>query len=962
MYSDKASSATQLTDFLAALDLSKYLQTLETAEVNLELLDDLDDAGLKELFSEVKLPFGARSRLTRALENRKARTSQTGSSISSPTTAPSSDYGSYTDTPNTEEKQQEVVFNKYTSLEVLGSGNFGQAHLVSKSGGEKQVLKTLICEDLEAENRAQKEAVALAKLPSNPHLLAVKDFFFALNPEGAKVFCIVVNYCSGGEVEDLVKKGPSDVDIVHKVLKHVAEGLTCLHKAGLIHRDIKPDNLLFAEKDGDVVIGDMGLSCAVDPNTQYYQGTFGHQLYKAPEVVLKRRFSPAADMWALGAVALDLLSGTTMTARSKADGFILTGLNDTELCALVDKHVPQPRGKLVGEVVKGLLVTDDKKRLTATQVLEQLSEQFEANETDQGGRGAADTTPRVLDKVPIAPVQEQQQQQQQKQTESWRDKLYTMSAKQLRDELTARGLPTHDLVEKSDFVDRLLTDAEEEQQEQHGAINSFDSNQISVSSSDSGFLVTKVGATHPHAYPAIFSKVMAPDTGVYRWTWALKKTRSGILALGVSTADADPSKPSLRFSNLGAGYECWSGLFYDLGSRQIAKRGLPKSAQGDKLTFELNTSTGCLSLVKFGHPIAILSTSLKGYTLFAHCELEKSGEEVEFLGMVRLLKPSVAEEKTDGSSSLARDAKKAAENKGQKLFDSSASGNFEVVKGIVTTSPEFIDWQNTNGVTALATASFEGHISIVQFLIDKGADVNLAAKDGRTPLLMAIYKGHMDVVKVLLASNANKSATFDGKSLLRLAREQGRTQIINLLSGGEGLFEASVRGDLETVKSMVTIWPGLINWQNRNGVTPVATASFEGNLAIVKFLIEKGADINLRANDGRSPLLLAVYSGHKDIVKLLLANNASKSVICKGDNLLGWARKQGRPEIIQLLLNTEGTTACPNGHLLRPRSQQDFMRFNCDVCGLQSLHPSEVVGCPSCDFDCCLTCHKGNTA
>jgi TPR repeat protein len=369
MYSEETDSATDLPQFLALLGLSDYFPSFKDAGFDdLALLDDLDDDELKEMFSHVSLAAGHKLKLKKALQRRK----QKGAGVSQSSHPPQAAAAAVL---RAEEKA--VVFGKYSSARVLGSGEFGVAHLVTDETGKQWVLKTQVCEDDNAVNEAQKEIIALAVMPSSPHLLKVRDAFLHTAAGGAPVryFCIVLNYCSGGTVQDLVDKGKASPETVRKVLVDVARALVALHNAGMIHRDIKPDNLFFAEKCGDVVVGDMGLSRSVDSRS-YYPGRDGYQSYQAPEVGRRYRFSPASDLWALGAVAVDLLTGKTMTERDDETkyGFILFHLGRDELTSFVGRALRESSAEnhIVGRVVSGLLDKDYKARLTAEQVLSLL--------------------------------------------------------------------------------------------------------------------------------------------------------------------------------------------------------------------------------------------------------------------------------------------------------------------------------------------------------------------------------------------------------------------------------------------------------------------------------------------------------------------------------------------------------------------------------------------------------------
>ena len=142
MYSDKACSTNDLSEFLSELDLSQHLSKFKDHGYDkMQLLDAMDDDELKDMFSEVGLPGGHKLQIKKALKNRNEKTKTSRSSVSSQPDA----FDPYIE----EVKEQKVAFGKYASVRVLGSGNFGEAHLVADSSGQNKVLKTLVCENID---------------------------------------------------------------------------------------------------------------------------------------------------------------------------------------------------------------------------------------------------------------------------------------------------------------------------------------------------------------------------------------------------------------------------------------------------------------------------------------------------------------------------------------------------------------------------------------------------------------------------------------------------------------------------------------------------------------------------------------------------------------------------------------------------------------------------------------------
>ena len=148
------------------------------------------------------------------------------------------------------------------------------------------------------------------------------------------------------------------------------------------------------------------------------------------------------------------------------------------------------------------------------------------------------------------------------------------------------------------------------------------------------FRITKIGEDEGRSYPAIVNQPMAPNTGVYRWTWVLRGSHAGIVMPGVCTEAADPDHHSLRFQPHGAAYECWTGLIY--GFDQNTNSGHPptrtgcKHRLGDEIAFKLETNQGLLEIYHsyYGR---IHTMHVPGVTLYAYCGLEKPRDVVEYV-------------------------------------------------------------------------------------------------------------------------------------------------------------------------------------------------------------------------------------------------------------------------------------------------------------------------------------------
>jgi len=151
--------------------------------------------------------------------------------------------------------------------------------------------------------RFSREARAMARL-QHPNLVAIHDF----SADGEPVY-LIMELIDGGTLRELLAEGgPLTVPAALSTLRSVLQGLTEVHSTGLIHRDIKPDNVLITSHHR-VKLGDFGLVRAT--NAQATSNMIvGTVSYLAPEQVTGEDITPATDVYSAGIVLFELLTGT----------------------------------------------------------------------------------------------------------------------------------------------------------------------------------------------------------------------------------------------------------------------------------------------------------------------------------------------------------------------------------------------------------------------------------------------------------------------------------------------------------------------------------------------------------------------------------------------------------------------------------------------------------------------------
>ena len=204
--------------------------------------------------------------------------------------------------------------------------------------GRKVAIKVLderVADDEELRRRFRREALAAARLSGNPHVVTIYDI-----GEWAGRPFIVMEYLSGGTVAERARSRPVSAAEAIDWLSQVAEALDAAHELGIVHRDVKPANLLF-DTDEKIVVADFGIARVADDTTGVTAaGTvLGTAGYLAPEQALGQPATEASDRYALAVVAYELLTGGRPFARESTTA---------EAAAHIHESAPRASGRAVG--------------------------------------------------------------------------------------------------------------------------------------------------------------------------------------------------------------------------------------------------------------------------------------------------------------------------------------------------------------------------------------------------------------------------------------------------------------------------------------------------------------------------------------------------------------------------------------------------------------------------------------
>lgn len=167
-----------------------------------------------------------------------------------------------------------------------------------------KVLAERYAEDPRVRERFTREALAAARLSGRPNVVTIFD----VGESAGRPF-IVMEYLGGGSLDDRVRAGRIPPGQALEWLEQAAAALDAAHAEGVVHRDVKPANLLLDE-DRNVHVADFGIASAAGMDSLTKTGTvIGTAAYLSPEQAQGERATPASDRYAFGVVAWELLTG-----------------------------------------------------------------------------------------------------------------------------------------------------------------------------------------------------------------------------------------------------------------------------------------------------------------------------------------------------------------------------------------------------------------------------------------------------------------------------------------------------------------------------------------------------------------------------------------------------------------------------------------------------------------------------
>jgi len=267
----------------------------------------------------------------------------------------------------------------YRVIERLGAGGMGEVYSADDTRLQRKVALKILSpdrtEDHDSRERFLREARFASSLDDHPNICSIHDV--DVTPQGQPY--IVMALASGETLRSRLNHGPIPPDQARDIAIQVARGLAEAHAKRIVHRDIKPENLMVArsEKGGwKVKILDFGIAKGEDVTLTRKGRMVGTVSYMSPEQIRGGETDPRADVWALGAVLYEMLTGNP-AFKEDQDLKVMYAVLSQEPEPIPRSGIPVPED-LVRVVTRCLQKDPEKRFSTGAEVLEALVGEKEA--------------------------------------------------------------------------------------------------------------------------------------------------------------------------------------------------------------------------------------------------------------------------------------------------------------------------------------------------------------------------------------------------------------------------------------------------------------------------------------------------------------------------------------------------------------------------------------------------------
>ncbi|CAI9770186.1 unnamed protein product [Fraxinus pennsylvanica] len=255
---------------------------------------------------------------------------------------------------------------------ILGSGTYATVYLASKLDSRLSHSVAAVKSDYYYCTSLKKEGEILYKLRGCPEIIQCfgEDISIEKNKQ---VYNLLLEYAPGGSLADLIEKNEGKIPESHVACYSymLLKGLSHVHEKGIVHCDMKPDNILVFPSENsssiqNLKIADFGMAKKIEEEEEFIPGssTFnrGALQYASPESISKGIHKPVTDIWSLGCIIAEMISGKTIWTYKDAEDLI-------EQIKSRNPRIPQNISYCADDFLKLCLEKNEHQRWTANMLL-----------------------------------------------------------------------------------------------------------------------------------------------------------------------------------------------------------------------------------------------------------------------------------------------------------------------------------------------------------------------------------------------------------------------------------------------------------------------------------------------------------------------------------------------------------------------------------------------------------------
>jgi tetratricopeptide (TPR) repeat protein/class 3 adenylate cyclase len=242
------------------------------------------------------------------------------------------------------------TLSRYRVVERLGGGGMGVVYRARDERLDRDVALKFLPPHLSTDEAAKKrflvEARAAAAL-DHPNVCTVHEIG---ETDDGQLY-IVMGCYDGETLDKRIARGPLPVDDAVRIAGEIARGLAKAHERGIVHRDVKPQNVMLT-RDGIVKVLDFGIAKLADANVTHTVGGIGTMAYMSPEQAFGEAVDHRTDVWALGVVAYEMLAGVRPFSGPTPHAILVATLTgEPEPLSSVRTDVPRAFDAVIGRAL-----------------------------------------------------------------------------------------------------------------------------------------------------------------------------------------------------------------------------------------------------------------------------------------------------------------------------------------------------------------------------------------------------------------------------------------------------------------------------------------------------------------------------------------------------------------------------------------------------------------------------------